>query len=86
MSGISSVEKTAMRLFAFEQNRARGISIHPTPREPRLVRRHIDGPYLLKLDGTMHWLTLWERLLTKLGIWGAWDIEARYCALFGGAA
>lgn len=80
--GIGNAEKTAMRIFAIEQNAKLGIGLTPPIREPRINRRHIDGPYLSRLNGSMHWLTMWERLLTKLGIWGAWDIEARHCALF----
>jgi len=79
---VSGVEKSAMRLCAWRELRAHGISYNPPIREPRIVRRHIDGPYCARLNGTLQWLSPLERLLTKLGIWDAWDIEVRHSAVF----
>lgn len=67
--------KEAFWISAAQRNLLRGIDVGL--REPRIVRCHVDGPYAALIDGRMHWLTPWERLLTKLGIWDAWDIEAR---------
>lgn len=35
--------------------------------KPRIKRDHIDGPMLVMGDGRIHWLTLWERVLLRLG-------------------
>lgn len=71
------IAKLALRLAASERMRAGGYGMRPYRDEPRIVRSHIDGPYLSALDGRILWLSLWERLLTKVGIWDAWDIEWR---------
>lgn len=60
---------------------ALGIGASPPIREPRINRNHIDGPYLSALDCSICWLSPWERLLTKLSIWNAWDIERRHFPL-----
>lgn len=63
-------------IAAWDRMRRGGYSAQPVD-EPYIVRGHIDGPYLLGLDHSIVDLSLWERLLTKLGLWDAWDIEAR---------
>lgn len=45
--------------------------------EPVINRNHVDGPCFTALDGQTAWLTIWERLMTKFGVWDAWDIEWR---------
>lgn len=77
MSEFPEVAKLALRIAAGERMRRAGYGISPCPTEPTIHRRHIDGPYLSSLDGQIRWLSLPERLLTKLGIWTAWDIEWR---------
>lgn len=74
---ISIVEKAALLLAASERMRIAGEGHYPPMRNPVINRNHIDGPYFTALNGTITWLSLWERLLTKIGIWDAWDIEAR---------
>ena len=71
------LEHTALRIAAFRRLRSAGLGFHPPITQPRIVRCHIDGPYLSALDGSILWLSPWERLLTKLRIWDAWDIEWR---------
>src|SRR4051794_7377159 len=77
MSETDPWVKMALRHAAGQRMHAGRYGISPCPTEPRINRRHIDGPYLSALDGQIRWLSLWERLLTKLGIWNAWDIEWR---------
>jgi hypothetical protein len=36
--------------------------------KPWIKWNHIDGPLLVCRDGTPHWLTLWERLLLRIGL------------------
>jgi hypothetical protein len=42
---------------------------------PTINSNHIDGPLLTFRDGQMHWLTLWERLLLRLGLTNAEILE-----------
>ncbi len=72
---LPSYVKAALMMAAQHRNMRDRIGQSPPIREPRIVREHIDGPYIRHLDGTLRWLTLWERLLTKIGTWDAWDIE-----------
>lgn len=34
---------------------------------PSIQWNHVDGPLLVCRDGTLHWLTMWERLALKAG-------------------
>jgi hypothetical protein len=70
-------EKLALLHAAGQRMRAAGYGISPCPTEPKINRRHIDGPYLSSLDGRIIWLSPLERILTKIGFWSAWDIEWR---------
>lgn len=49
----------------------------PYTARPEIDRGHIDGPVLRMRDGSLHWLTLWERITTLLGFDDAMTIEAR---------
>lgn len=73
--------KIALLHAARQRMIAGGYDCFPPIRKPRITRRHIDGPYFSSLDGRLFWLSPWERLLTKLGIWDAWDIEWRHFPL-----
>ena len=73
--------KFALRVAAMERLTLSGISLYPYRSEPTIDRRHIDGPNIKTLDGQVFWLSPCERLLTKLRIWDAWDIEWRRCPL-----
>lgn len=46
-----------------------------THRVPEVVLRHVDGPYLLCRDGSMRWLTLWERILFFLKVTDASTLD-----------
>lgn len=35
--------------------------------EPHIKWKHVDGPVLVCRDGTMHWLTIQERIWLKFG-------------------
>ena len=72
---MGNIEKTALRLAACRRQFEGGYTRPVT--EPKIDREHVDGPFLLALDGRIVWLSLLERLMTKAGIWGAWDIEWR---------
>lgn len=39
----------------------------PIDNEPSINWKHVDGPMLICRDGTIHWLTIWERLQFRLG-------------------
>lgn len=75
--------KLALYHAAQRRMEAANYGCSPPIVRPTINRRHIDGPYLSSLDSRMFWLSPWERLLTKLGVWDAWDIEWRRCPLPG---
>lgn len=50
----------------------------PAEREPSIEAKHIDGPLLIFRNGELHWLTLWERLLFKLGMTDAKALERKH--------
>ena len=73
---IPNYAKAMLKLAAIQKNTRLGIGIGSScSREPFIQRKHIDGPYIHYLDGSVRWLTLWERLLTKVGYYDAWDLE-----------
>lgn len=53
-----------------------GVSFPDTAR-PRIKWGHVDGPLLVMRDGSLHWLTLWERFMCWLGLSDALVIELR---------
>jgi len=54
---------------------ADGLGFLDTAR-PRIDPHHIDGPLLVMRDGSLHWLTLWERFMVWAGWSDALDLEA----------
>lgn len=75
---LDPILKSALCASAQRRMKRAGVSVWPPITAPTINRRHIDGPYLRALDGTLRWLSPWERLLTKLRILDAWDIECRH--------
>ena len=49
----------------------------PATAFPHIKWRHIDGPLLVMRDGTLHWLTLWERFTCWLDVSSALSIERK---------
>jgi len=49
----------------------------PNTARPEIELDHIDGPVLIMRDGSMHWLTLWERLNVWIGRDDAMTLESR---------
>ncbi len=46
--------------------------------EPHIKWDHIDGPLLYCTDGTIHWLTLLERLYFKMGWVTLEELDLKY--------
>lgn len=68
-----------MRLFSdltIQETLERGISRERWPR-PSIQANHIDGPLLHFTDGQLHWLGLWERLLFRLGLTDAEQLQRK---------
>jgi hypothetical protein len=63
-----------MRTYSDTINPHVGFSPH---NKPSLIMKHIDGPLLHFSDGQMHWLTLWEHLLVKLGYHNAQTLQTK---------
>lgn len=56
-----------------------GVSIgyHKDAR-PEIQWNHIDGPLLHLRYGGLHWLTLWERFLLKIGKTDVYKLEKKH--------
>lgn len=50
----------------------------PANSEPSISALHIDGPLLHFRNGELHWLTLWERLLFRMGWTDAKTLERKH--------
>jgi hypothetical protein len=50
----------------------------PAGARARIQSDHDDGPVLCMRDGSMHWLTLWERFLVRVGLTDADTLECHY--------
>lgn len=64
--------------YRYERLPSGGIMGWPTACQPFINRKHIDGPLLYFRNGEMHWLTLWERMLLRLGKTDALALERKY--------
>jgi hypothetical protein len=65
-----------MRLYSDTDPAKHGVSFDPKA-TARINPKHIDGPLLIFRDGQMHWLTLWERFLLRLGMTDAKKLERK---------
>ncbi len=54
-----------------------GIQVEPGATS-HINWKHIDGPMFSGKDGSIHWLTLWERLLFRCGLMTKEDLERQY--------
>lgn len=59
-----------------QESQARGIQ-RGRYDEPEIIAGHIDGPVLHFSDGQMHWLTLWERILYRVGLTDANKLQLK---------
>lgn len=55
-----------------------GISWPSPLPKPRINAKHIDGPVLFFSDGQMHWLTVVERVMVRLGIHNAESLQVKH--------
>jgi hypothetical protein len=76
------IEREALLARAAQRLQLAGISYSPPIMSPRIDGRHIDGPVLHRLDGTMHWLSWGERFAVWRGRADAWSLEAKLQAEF----
>lgn len=51
---------------------------YPEDSEPHIQWNHIDGPLLYCRDGSIHWLTLLERLYLKIGLININQLDKKY--------
>ncbi len=42
---------------------------------PHIQWNHVDGPVLTRSDGSMHWLTWWERFCLFFGFISVGDLD-----------
>jgi hypothetical protein len=49
-----------------------------TKSAPRIQLNHVDGPLLICSDGTMHWLSMFERLWLRLGLTTIDRLDTKY--------
>lgn len=45
---------------------------------PYINWKHVDGPLLICSDGTLHWLTWFERILLAFGSTDEYALDAKY--------
>ncbi len=50
----------------------------PTEAQPSINFKHVDGPVLCCRDGSIHWLTYWERFMLWLGKINVHDLDKKY--------
>jgi hypothetical protein len=51
---------------------------YPEDSKPHIQWNHIDGPLLFCADGSIHWLTLLERLYMRIGILTIEELDLKY--------
>ena len=51
---------------------------YPADNQPHIVWNHIDGPLLCCRDGTLHWLTVTERLWLRMGVTNINQLDEKY--------
>ena len=48
------------------------------PAKPSIVWNHVDGTLMTCRDGTLHWLTLIEKLFFKIGVITIDQLDNKY--------
>lgn len=56
----------------------RGVQVYPQIDKPYISWKHVDGPYLKSRDGSIHWLSYWDRFLFWTGWITEYDLEKKY--------
>lgn len=51
---------------------------YPQDSQPHIQWNHADGPVLFCKDGTVHWLTLLERLWLRAGLLSIEKLDEKY--------
>ncbi len=51
---------------------------YPETARPHIEWHHIDGPLLVMRDGSLRWLTLWQRFMCSVGWVDALSLEKRH--------
>jgi len=51
---------------------------YPEDSKPHIQWNHIDGPLLYCRDGSLHWLTMLEKLFVKAGITTIEQLDEKY--------
>lgn len=69
-----------MSLFVVRFDKNGGYSITHCHRAPSVQWNHIDGPLLIRTDGTLHWLSWLERFALLLNLTDARRIEDKLIA------
>lgn len=54
------------------------ISVSREPSDPEIQWNHVDGPLLRCSDGTLHWLTMHERMMLRFGFTSIEDLNSHY--------
>lgn len=62
-----------------------GYVCWPADNKPHIQMNHIDGPLLHFRNGELHWLTLWERVMVRLGRADAYSLERKHRPLLATA-
>ena len=52
---------------------------YPADSEPHIQWNHIDRPLLLCRYGTLHWLTMTERLWLRIGFTNINQLDEKHC-------
>ena len=54
------------------------VNVDGSTPEPHIQWNHVDGPVLICHDGSMHWLTMWERMALKFGFITVKSLDKQY--------
>jgi hypothetical protein len=55
----------------------KGVAVGLPLPKPSVIAGHIDGPLLIFSDGQMHWLSVSERVMVRLGLHNAASLQVK---------
>lgn len=53
------------------------VDYWPPITEITMQWHHVDGPLMRRRDGSLKWLSRWERIMHAFGLWSLEHIEKR---------
>lgn len=79
---MNPIDNTDLRQLLHRATVSASGGVYRSPAvHPHVKWKHPDGPLLVCRDGTLHWLTWWERIGLRLGFYTLATLDRQHNSL-----